>query len=181
MNRYATDLIKEQSKKHEVALLYPKGFRWWQKKCAVSKSVIKDGIKCYRLVNAEPVPLMYGIKNPKEFQNRKILTKSFEKFYCDFKPKVLHLHTLMGMPEEVLKFFKEKNVRIVYTSHDYFGICPKVNFINEEGKLCERPSIGQCAMCNAQAPSTLFLRIRNSSMAFRIRDFVRWLKNILNF
>ena len=72
LNRYATDLIKEQSKKHEVALLYPKGFRWWQRKCAVSKSVMKDGIKCYGLVNAEPVPLMYGIKNPKEFQNRKI-------------------------------------------------------------------------------------------------------------
>ena len=110
-----------------------------------------------------------------------ISQKSFEHFYNEFKPDVLHLHTLMGIPEEAIRFFKEKGVRIVYTSHDYFGICPKVNFINEKGTLCEGPNAVRCAKCNECSPSTFFLRIRNSETAFVIRDIIRWLRNMIHY
>lgn len=180
LNRYATDLIEEQGKKHKVALLYPNGYRWWKKRCFISMPQIKDGITCYRLVNSEPVPLLYGIKNPLSFQGRQISEKNFEVFYNNYRPDVLHLHTLMGMPEEVLRFFKEKGVRIIYTSHDYFGICPQVNLINQFGSLCEGPMPERCAFCNSKSPMPWFLRLRNSNMAFKIRDWRRWLKNILN-
>lgn len=178
LNRYCTGLMREQSKTNQVALLYPSGYSIWQRKCYVSKPNERDGISCYRLINAEPVPLMYGIKNPSDFFGKQILINSFEKFYNEFRPEVLHLHTLMGMPEEALQFFKTKGVRVVFTSHDYFGVCPKVNFINKEGNLCNGPSPKQCAQCNMDAPSSLFLRIRNSEMAFTIRDFYLWIKSL---
>jgi len=181
LNRYATDLMRELSKNNDVALLYPGEYRFWQYKSHVSSLHKIDDINCYQIVNALPQSLLFGIRNPQDFIKKPISRKSFEEFYDSFKPEVLHLHTLMGLSVEVLEFFKEKGVRIVYTSHDYFGICPKVNLINEKGELCEGPCAERCARCNINAPSTLYLRMRNSFWAFKTRDFVRWFKNMINF
>lgn len=179
LNRYATDLMREQSKDNDVALLYPGRYWFWQCKSRISSPKLIDDVKCYQLVNALPQSLLFGIRNPQDFIRQHISKKSFEHFFEEYKPEVLHLHTLMGMPVEALEFFKEKGVKIVYTSHDYFGICPKVNLINEKDELCEGPSAERCARCNANAPSTMYLRMRSSSLAFKTRDFVRWLKNTL--
>ena len=180
LNRYATDLMQEQSKECDVALLYPCGYRWWQKKCFVSKRKVQNGLVLYKLVNSFPIPLLYGIKNPKKFTGKPILQKSFEHLYNEFKPEVLHLHTLMGLPEAVLAFFKEKGVRIVYTSHDYFGICPKVNLINEKGEMCEGPAQKRCTDCNVSAPSAFYLRLRNCKLTFQLRDCIRWIQHTLH-
>ena len=181
LNRYATDLMHEQSKEHEVSVLIPGSWRPWRRKCSISYKGTERHLEKFILQNASPLPLLYGIKTPKNFVERKIDVQSFERFYEKTKPDVLHLHTLMGMPKEALRFFKEKGVQIVYTSHDYFGICPKVNLINQNGVLCEGPTPERCTVCNEKAPSTIFLRMRNSEMAFKTRDFVRWLKNTLHY
>lgn len=181
LNRYATDLIREQMKEHNIVVMIPGSWRPWHKECCVSKEKTIGGIMTYRLVNALPQPLLFGIKKPQDFIKTPISRNSFEQFFEEVKPEVLHLHTLMGLPVEALQFFKEKGVKIVYTSHDYFGICPKVNLINERGEQCEGPNAERCAKCNAYSPSTLFLRMRSSSLAFIIRDFVRWFKNTIHF
>lgn len=178
LNRYVTDLIREQIKNNQVALLYPNGYEWWKKECSISKPQIKDGIVCYRLKNALPLSLLYGIKSPNLFTELKISRKSFENFYNDFQPDILHIHTFMGLSEEILQFFKDKGVKLVYTSHDYFGICPKVNFINEKGNICEGPNPERCLRCNRNASSVLYLRLRNSSLVFKIRDYIRWIKDM---
>lgn len=181
LNRYATDLMMEQAKKYEVMVITPGPWRPWSKKVTIKDKGDKGQLRYYQLYNALPLPLLYGIKEPHFFVNRDIDKRSFEFFIKSVKPDVLHLHTLMGMPEAALSFFKENGVKIVYTSHDYFGICPKVNLINQEGLLCEGPNPYRCAICNMNAPSTLYLRLRNSRLAFVIRDLSRWLKHTLNF
>ena len=181
LNRYATDLMFEQSREHEVSMLMPGSWRPWRRRCYICHKGNDRNLEIFHLRNALPLPLLYGIKRQKNFRGGKIDVQSFERFYEKVKPEILHLHTLMGMPEEVLRFFKEKGVKIVYTSHDYFGICPKVNLINQDGVLCPGPEPQRCAICNANAPSPFFLRIRNSRMAFVIRDFARWLKSMINF
>ena len=181
LNRYATDLLKEQSKEHDVSVLIPGNWKPWRSNCYIGKEIVNQGLRCYKLNNALPVPLLYGIKKTQDFINRKINTNSFERFYEHVRPEVIHLHTLMGMPEDALRFFKEKGVKIIYTSHDYFGICPKVNMINQQGELCEAPDPTKCMICNSNAPSTLFLRLRNSSAAFKLRDLLKWIRNTLHF
>ncbi len=179
--RYATDLMKEQAKVHEVYVLSPGRWKFWSNKCCVRRVNDCGRLKCYLMDNALPQPLLYGIRHPEDFIERNISKKSFELFYNKVRPEVMHLHTLMGMPEDVLSFFKGKGVRIVYTSHDYFGICPKVNLINQYGELCVGPNPQRCPLCNANAPLTMYLRFRNSTIAFKIRDVIIWLKNTLRF
>lgn len=181
LNRYATDLMKEQAKEHQVFALIPGSWNPFSSICSISKGKSVDGVKCFYLNNALPQPLFYGIKSPCDFMGRKVQKSSFELFYEEVRPEVLHLHTLMGLPIQALEYFKEKGVKIVYTSHDYFGICPKVNFINLDGHLCEEPKAERCTICNNQAPSTFYLRMRSSRMAFIIRDSLIWLKHILKY
>lgn len=178
LNRYATDLIKEQSKEHIVTILLPGEWKPWINKCYINRANQRDSVSCYKLKNALPLSLLYGIRTPKDFLDKPISTKSFEAFYDTVKPDVLHLHTLMGLPEAALLFFKKKGVRIVFTSHDYFGICPKVNMINEAGQMCLGPNQERCLVCNKTAPTSLFLRIRNSKFTFIYRDFIRCIKTI---
>jgi len=163
---------------HQVALLYPRGYNVWQRKCYVAKPKKQKGIICYRIINAEPVPVWFGIKTPRDFYGEKIDIKSFDAVYREFKPDVLHLHTLMGLPMEVLKYFKEKGVRIVFSSHDFFGICPKINLIDLDGNLCNEVTTEKCIMCNKNAPSTLFLKSINSEIVYIIKSFMKWIKNL---
>lgn len=181
LNRYATSLMMEQASEHEVSVITPGSWKPWNNNVSIRYNGNKWEIKCYELSNTLPLPLLYGIKKPQDFIKKEIDIDAFENFINTVKPEVFHLHTLMGMPDTVLKFFKEHGVKIVYTSHDYFGICPKVNLINQNGVLCEGPTPERCAICNKKTPSTLFLRIRNSEVAFKIRDFVKWLKTTLHF
>ena len=67
----------------------------------------------------------------------------------------------MGLPIEYIQTAKERGIKLVYTTHDYFGLCPKVNFIDWENKCCPKVSADRCLQCNKSAPSTIFLRIRN--------------------
>jgi glycosyltransferase involved in cell wall biosynthesis len=179
LTKYATDLILEQLKnKEQVYSLYPE---YNFKSGYFQKNIIKErdrfDIPIYVLQNSALISLMYGVKKPISIVNnesRKINKESLDNFYNEVKPDIFHIHTLMGLSLELVSFFKDKGVKIVYTSHDYYGLCPRVNFIDYKGDLCENPDGKNCAICNYSAPSSLFLKIRNS-------QFVLKNKNILSF
>ena len=39
------------------------------------------------------------------------------------------------------------NIKIIYTTHDFYGICPKNNLIDYNGNLCSGPKSTNCAIC----------------------------------
>lgn len=84
---------------------------------------------------------------------------------------MFHVHTLMGLPIELLRFFKSKGVKLVFTSHDYFGLCLRVNFIDYQGKVCSSPTPERCALCNKGARTSFFIRVRNSSIALKMKSW----------
>lgn len=172
MTKYATDLMVEQARQGcDVALLYPCGYRWRSRVTYCNRVGCVDGVQLYELKNSLPIPLLYGINSPKDFtSSRKMSEQEMERIYNQIKPDIFHVHTLMGLPKELLQFFKNKGVRLIFTSHDYFGICPKVNLIDSDGKLCNEPSADRCSICNQSSKSTLYLRLRNSQFALNIKN-----------
>lgn len=170
LTRYATDLMLEQQKSAKVMLLYPSGYNPWSRSIRWKRDGSYHGVDLIKLKNSFPVPLLYGIREPKDFiSNRIISVDTMEALYSEFRPDVFHVHTLMGLPKELLLFFKSKGVRLIFTSHDYFGICPKVNMVDYAGKICAKPSAERCARCNKGVRGTLFLRLRNSKLLLDIK------------
>lgn len=171
LTKYATDLMQEQRVDNEVFLLYPSGYRWWSSDIYWRLGLENRGVQTIKLKNTYPIPLLYGVKTPRDFgSHRNISVDIMETLYTTLRPDVFHVHTLMGLPKELLLFFKDKGVKLIYTSHDYFGLCPKVNFIDGDDSLCASASDINCGKCNYKSPSTLFLRLRNSDFALNIKN-----------
>ena len=166
LTKYATDLMLAQKLNGDiVSLLFPGDYRFWRlPKIKIIKDELYKGVEVYQLKNPTPVPLLHGVSCPSDIHSpsQKLTKKDLEKFYSALQPDVFHIHTFMGLPIELLVFLKEKGVKIVLSAHDYYGLCPKVNFINEKEEVCFTPNGINCALCNSQSPSSLFLRLRNS-------------------
>ncbi|WP_415324811.1 glycosyltransferase [Clostridium perfringens] len=149
LTKYSSDLMIEQVKQGDsVYLLFPGEFRLIKDKVEIKKYRIYNGIKVYKLLNPLPVPLLKGISSPKNFM-KKCDKSIFISFLKKINIDIVHIHTFMGLYKEFLEACKDLNIKIVYTTHDYFGLCTKVNFIDNKGKLCEERDIEKCLVCNS--------------------------------
>lgn len=159
--KYAIDLMSaEQKNGHNVYALYPGNVSLITKKSTFLQENDVYEVPVYQLTNALPVPLLYGIKNPSDFMDSREI-QGFHEFIEQAKPDVVHIHTLMGLPKELLQLFKSAGIKLVFTTHDYFGLCPRVNFVEDEGRMCD-PLNRNCEKCASAARGKMFLKLRNS-------------------
>lgn len=176
--KYAKDLmLAQQNLGYSVVALYPGGASLLHKHCYVHEDKLYDGINVFEMSNPLPVSLMYGIKNVESEMNSVNLdVESFRSMLDTANPDVFHVHTLMGLPLEYLQEVHHRGIRIVYTSHDYFGLCPKVNFINQCGEVCLGASSDRCVVCNVNAKSAMFLKLRNAKWVVPFKKIARRMK-----
>ncbi|HHP5737869.1 TPA: glycosyltransferase [Bacillus paranthracis] len=152
LTKYSLDLMLEQSSEHKVFLLYPGKFTLSQK-VAIKKNQACEGIGVYELVNPLPISLLNGISQPRLFM-KKVDKNVYIDFLKQIGPDVIHVHTLMGIHKEFFEVAKELSIKIVFTTHDYFGLCPKVNLMDAEGQICNDFNLGRsCLSCNVNALS----------------------------
>ncbi|MFB5674562.1 glycosyltransferase [Paenibacillus terreus] len=164
LTRYSIDLMANQvSLSHQVGVLYPGHFRVGGKLKIISNDMYK-GIDVYEIVNPQPVSLLGGIKNVEKFL-KQAPRSIYINFLHHYKPDIIHLHTLMGIHKELLEAAKELGIKMVFTSHDYFGICPKVNLMDWTGNICDDYENGlKCVKCNQHGYSILKISIMQSKM-----------------
>lgn len=170
LTKYATDLMQEQVKEgHNVNLLFPGGVDFTLRtRIKVRKSC--NGIMPYEIMNPLPVSLYHGICSPQKFIPKKNDSKIYAQLLDIVQPEIIHLHTLMGLPENLLFEAKKRNIKIVFTTHDFFGLCMKCTFIDLKGELCSVPSPERCAWCNQNAKSITFLRFRNEPFVIKLKN-----------
>ena len=174
------DLMIEQIRQgNEVCLLWPGRLKNINDISTIKKRQsyyfddTQKPIKSFELYNPLPVPLLNGINNVSLFTQNKCI-KSFLCFLEQQNFDVLHVHTLMGLPREFLQACKSKNICTVFTTHDYFGICPKWG-LERNGLPCvDDHQCADCAICNQSALSLDKLRFLQS-------DFYRLLKDTAIF
>lgn len=179
LTSYSIDvLLAEKEMGNLVSLLYPGGFSisWPIKRIKRKKDW--QNVSIYEIQNTVNIPLLHGVKKPLSLMGRKYLMsqREMEQFYNKTKVEVFHVHTLMGLPLELIFFLKKKNVKIIYTSHDYYGICLKTNLIDLQNKICDSHTPNKCAICNRYAPSNIFLRLRNCKFLLSLKNRLSRLK-----
>jgi glycosyltransferase involved in cell wall biosynthesis len=173
-SKYALDLALEQSKIHNVSLLFPGDTLRLGNQSYFSTKKQAQGLAYYTIQNPVVSPLLFGIKDANAILNHKkeFTTAVLERFHQETSPDVVHLHTLMGIPDTLLQFWKKKGVKIVFTSHDYYGICTRVNLINEKSELCTGPEGSLCAKCNHKSKDYWFLKLCNSSFFIKYKHLL---------
>lgn len=170
LTKYAYDLMLEQVKNHHQAnLLYPGHYRLFNKP-EIIRNAGHLGIDVYELVNPLPVSLLGGINKPELFMktgDKSIFTNLLNKM----DPEIIHIHTLMGLYKEFLEAAKELGIKMLFTTHDYFGLCPKVNRIDYQHRLCENECDDEaCALCNHNGYSFQLIYLMQSRLYRRLKD-----------
>ena len=147
MTRYAEDLMDIQKKDHEVGLLWPGQMRIWNKKITIKKRNTKFGIANFEMINPLPVPLLEGVRDIPAYMGKGDLD-FFLQFLKKEKPDVIHIHTFMGLYVEFLEAAKQLKIKTVFTTHDYYAICPKVSMLCK-GQVCITGMGDECcSMCD---------------------------------
>lgn len=146
MIKYALDLVQgEIEAGHEVILLAPGYFTHYHKdKTRIIKKKWQEK-EYYSILNSLPVTCGKGVSAPKE-----LIEKGDIQVYVEFlekvRPEIIHIHSFMGMHLAFLEAASHMHIPTIYTTHDYYGICPKAILTNDMGQ-CIMPDGSQCSGC----------------------------------
>ena len=173
---YARDLLLEQAaiQGTSVSILVQGDSLRMGNRSKICKSGEYRGLPYYEITNPVLSPLVYGLKKAEYILNgdRYFLKPNLDSFYDEVKPDVMHVHTLMGLPLDLLKYMKHKGVKLVVTSHDYYGICPRVNLITRLGIPCVQANGSMCEDCNMYSKSKGWLILLNSKIFLRYKNLL---------
>lgn len=178
LTKFSMDLMKAQVKAgHEVALLWPGVIKMFSHSIRIKQGKGMGGIKSYEIINPLPVSYDEGIKDFDLFVSDGD-EDVFSRFLDEQKPDVIHVHTLMGLHKNLLVSAKKKEIRIVFTTHDFFPICPKVTMFRQGDVCAEVGSCMKCGICNNTAlspkklillQSVLYRALKESSLVKSLR------------
>lgn len=170
MTKFALDLAKSQVRDgNEVLALWPGRIKDYSSQPQIIERKKIEGIRSFELINPLPVSLDEGISEF-DFFTRPCDINVYLNFLKKYHPDVIHVHTLMGMHKEFILAASETSIRTIMTTHDYFGLCPKVT-LYRFGVCCDNDcGCKKCIQCNQSSLSLKKIQLMQSPM-------YRWLKN----
>lgn len=158
---YARDLSKELSKfDNKVIMLMPGECINFKRRSLIKFYKFQESFPVYKITNSQPVSFS-GVDIPEKFIEKKP-NNNYKDFLNKNKIDIIHVHSLMGLPVELLLEAKKLGIKTVFTTHDYFGLCSKIHFYKYDNSRCEDYKNGEeCVTCNYGVQSKNILRKRN--------------------
>jgi glycosyltransferase involved in cell wall biosynthesis len=93
------------------------------------------------------------------------LDKIFKEYLESVKPDIVHFGHLSHLSTNLIKIVKKFNIPIVYTIHDFWLYCVKGQMINQNGIICENPSVDNCTKCSNYVVDSV--QVENSTKHMR--------------
>ena len=135
---YVMDVAAHQVKEgHDVTILYPS-----HRNDRKSKAI--NGIETIGLDLGVKSPHSGGVVNPRDYIEDYRNTESIGLRGFD----VAHFHTLRGLSETFLSDLRDSGTRLIYTTHDFYGVCAKGTLLTKQRTLCNGPSAKDCKECS---------------------------------
>ena len=156
------DLMVSQKKQgHDVALLWPGKMGFIYTKLSIRNDRVRNNIQSFEIINPLPVSLDEGITDFKAYTARGE-KRVYKKFLEEYKPDAIHIHTLMGLHKELLTVAKEMDIKTIFTTHDYFGLCPTVTFFYNGHNYIDDFDCRSCVESNRFALSLNKIKVMQS-------------------
>ncbi|MGE0409471.1 MAG: glycosyltransferase, partial [Amphiplicatus sp.] len=70
----------------------------------------------------------------------------------DFGVARVHIHHALGYGEALEGLIDALGAPFDFTAHDYYALCPRVHFVNVDGRFCGNPTEATCDACIATEP-----------------------------
>ncbi|AKB69181.1 methyltransferase domain-containing protein [Methanosarcina mazei] len=82
-----------------------------------------------------------------EFHNEEY-EKIISSIIDTFQINLIHVHQLIGHTFDVFNIAKIRNIPIVFSIHDFYSVCPKINLIDYNNKYCHgKNNSTDCRIC----------------------------------
>lgn len=170
LTKYCCDLMGAQVQRGDsVIALWPGAIRFLSSDVSIRNHGFVDKIASYELINPLPVPLDEGITNIPAFTAGCDISV-FSNFLKELQPEVIHIHTLMGLYREFILAANLLGIRTVFTTHDYFGLCPKVTMYRDNAACLSGAECTHCPECNRGALSLTSIKLLQSPVYRRLKD-----------
>lgn len=174
MTKYCIDLmLAEAEMGHDVLMLWPG--MYWAKNNKIffreRKPFRKSGISInsIELVNSLPVPLLNGISDIPAYTQRKS-PATIERYLLDAKIDAVHVHTLMGLPSEFVSTCSNLGIPCIFTTHDYFGICPRWMLFRNGDVCTDDRDCRFCGECCSDSLSIWKIRLLQSRLYASVKE-----------
>ncbi len=163
--RYVLDLIEQEAKMGEdVRLLIPGAPALGanrKTKILNSRTPYRE-IRTYEIYHPLPVPMCNGIRHPGLFMQT-CTGSAYRSFLRRLMPDLIHIHTFMGLHREFLAEARRQKIPVLFTSHDYFGICPTAVLLCGN-RICKDSEWKGCAQCARKAFPVWRLKLEQSAV-----------------
>ena len=170
LTKFCMDLMTQQAADgHSVALLWPGEFLLHTRKTRIRNRGLKNGIVSFEVQNPTPVSYDEGIVETERF-----MEEGNQSVYDDFlkklAPEVIHIHTLMGLHKGLLTAAKSQGIKLAFTTHDFYPVCPKVTMFRDGCACTDSTDCEHCPACNLTALSFAKIRILQSGVYRLLKD-----------
>lgn len=172
--RYAADLMEQEMKMGiDVHLLIPGAIPINGRKKTKIKKRRNDylQIPTYEIYHPLPIPMCNGILDIKAY-TEKCGGRVFQQFLKELQPDLIHIHTFMGLHREFLVQSRRMGIPVLFTTHDYFGICPTAVMLYR-GSVCRDSMWKNCGECSSSAFSKNRLFLEQSACYRMLRKHGR--------
>lgn len=164
LTKYAFDLMNAQAERgDDIYALWPGKMSFASSAVKIAKRKSVGSIANYELINPLPVPLDEGIKDFDAYM-KPCDKQIYKDFLSRLNPDAIHIHTLMGLHREFVTAANELNIKTVFTTHDYFGICPKVTLYKFDSACDCDDNCRDCIACNESALSLKKIKLMQSPL-----------------
>lgn len=171
LTKFCVDLMNWQAHEgNEVSLLWPGKMTLTNSdRTRIIRRQPEGKVNSYEVVNPNPVPYDEGIVQVKRFVQTGSLD-IYRSFLKKVNPDIIHFHTLMGLHKELIEAAKELKIRLVFTTHDFYPMCPRVTLFHNNSICKDATDCKLCPECNAHALSINKIRILQSPTYRRLKN-----------
>ncbi len=115
----------------------------------------RSEVRVFEVLNSPiHVALDMGTSDPLQELDEPHTERLFRQVLAEFRPDLLHLQELFGLPSSLIDIAHEAHVPVIMTLQDYLPLCPTLKLFDTEERVCLRRDPGeQCSLCCAAAPT----------------------------
>ncbi|MEK6461151.1 MULTISPECIES: glycosyltransferase [Heyndrickxia] len=171
LTKYSIDLMLNQQRNNDRVILFFPGHYSLKKTTQLKYFCEFGGIDVFEIVNPLPVPLLGGVREPERFMKKVNPKNIYEIFLKNIRPDIIHIHTLMGLHKEFFLAARKLDIKIVFTTHDYYGLDTHVNLLDNNGmEYLGYKDLEKCAISNQSAYSISRICIMQSRLYRSIKS-----------
>lgn len=176
---YALDLAKAQQEfGDDVSLLTMGSFSLRDSRPAIIRAKRYNNLTAFEIRNPLPYGMSNGIANPDLYLEHKS-ANNFKSFFEHEKYDVVHVHSLIGLYPSVLRAAKQAGAKIVYTTHDYYGICCKPERLRYNDEICEAKNFDRCYECAKYAFGYRRMQIEQTKVFQKAKSYA-WFNRFMD-